>query len=79
MKTYVFQVVLEPDEEGWRAFYEPLEDVGASTWGKTKDEATSNIQEVLSMIVEEFAEEGRPVPATERMSVFEGTVVAVNG
>ena len=79
MKTYVFQVVLEHDEEGWRAFYGPLEDIGASTWGKTRDEALNNIQEVLSMIVEEFAEEGRPVPASKRMSVFEGAVVAVSG
>lgn len=78
MKTYVFRVELEPDEEGWRAFYPPLEDIGASTWGKTREEALKNIQEVLSMILEEFAEEGRPVPVAKQMTVEEGTVVAVS-
>ena len=38
MKTYIFSVSLEPDEEGWRAFYAPLEHIGASTWGKTQEE-----------------------------------------
>ncbi|MCH8309942.1 MAG: hypothetical protein IIB17_05515 [Chloroflexi bacterium] len=57
MKSYVFKVGLEPDEEGWRAFYSPWEEIGASTWGLTQEEALKNIQEVLGMIVEEFAEE----------------------
>ena len=78
MKTYVFQVELEPDEEGWRAFYPPLESIGASTWGKTQEEALQNIQEVLSMIVEGFAEEGKSVPDTERMTVSEGALVTVS-
>ena len=78
VKTYVFQVDLEQDEEGWRAFYLPLEDIGASTWGYTKEEALKNIQEVLLMIVEEFAEEGQPIPFTERMTVSEAHLVAIN-
>jgi len=53
MKSYLFKVELEPDEEGWRAFYPPLEEIGASTWGETQEEALKNIQEVLSMILEE--------------------------
>jgi hypothetical protein len=32
VKSYVFRVELEQDDEGWRAFYPPLEDIGASTW-----------------------------------------------
>ncbi len=78
MKTYVFRVELEPDEEGWRAFYPPLENIGASTWGETQEEALKNIQEVLSMIVEEFTEEGEPVPVTEQMTVSEGALVTVS-
>jgi hypothetical protein len=39
VKTYVFKVEVEPDEDGWRAFYPPLEEIGASTWGYTKEEA----------------------------------------
>lgn len=77
MKSYVFRVELEPDEEGWRALYPPLEDIGASTWGQTQEEAIKNIQEVLSMILEESEEDGQPIPVTERMIVSEGALVAV--
>ena len=78
MKSYVFHVQLEPDEEGWRAFYPPLEEVGASTWGESRADALKNIQEVLTMIVEEFIEEGRPLPATDYMDTIEDAVVAIN-
>ncbi|PKB79246.1 MAG: hypothetical protein BZY88_14360 [SAR202 cluster bacterium Io17-Chloro-G9] len=77
MKTYVFRVELEPDEEGWRAFYPPLESVGASTWGSTQGKALNNIQEVLSMIMEEKADANQPMPPEESVTVSEGTFVAV--
>ena len=54
VQTYVFSVVIEPDEEGWRAFYPSWEHVGASTWGQTREDALKNIQEVLEMILDEF-------------------------
>jgi len=71
MKTYIFRIVLEedrwPDEPEsavvWRAHIPILEaEEGASTWGETKEEALKNIHEVLEMILEEFLEEGRPIP-----------------
>jgi predicted RNase H-like HicB family nuclease len=77
VKTYIFAVSLEPDEEGWRAFYPPLEHVGASTWGETEDEALKHIQEVLSMIVEEFADEGKDIPSSQGLLVTGGAAVAV--
>jgi predicted RNase H-like HicB family nuclease len=77
MQTYLFNVSLEPDEDGWRAFYAPLEHLGASTWGATKDEAVRHISEVLSLILEELAEEGQDIPATEGLSVAQGTVVSI--
>ena len=58
MKSYLFKVELEPDEEGWRAFYPPLEEIGASTWGETQEDALKNIQEVLAMILEESKQDG---------------------
>ena len=76
MKAYVFQVELKPDEEGWRGFYPAWEDIGASTWGNTREEALQNIQEVLGMMIEEFVEEGRPISGTETLSVAEGAAVA---
>ena len=62
MKTYVFQVEMEPDEEGWHIFYPPWRNIGASTWGSTREEALKNIQEVLEMILEDLIEENDPIP-----------------
>ncbi|MDH3599412.1 MAG: type II toxin-antitoxin system HicB family antitoxin [Candidatus Tectomicrobia bacterium] len=77
MKTYVFPVTLESDDEGWRAFYAPLEPMGASTWGATREEALQNIQEVLDMMVEEFLEEGKDIATTEGVVVTEGAAITV--
>ena len=77
MTTYVFQVSLEPDGEGWRAFYAPLEHIGASTWGNTQEEAITHIQEVLSLIVDELLEEGKDIPAVEGLAVTSGAAVAI--
>ena len=77
MKTYMFQVELEPDGDGWHVFFPDWEEIGASTWGYTREEALNHIQEVLSMIIEEFEEEGTPLPATDGMTVCEGPTVAV--
>ena len=54
--------MLEPDEDGWHIYYPPWGKIGASTWGQTKEEALRHIQEVLGMIIEEFEEEGLPLP-----------------
>jgi len=78
VKSYVFRIELEPDEEGWRAFYPPLEEIGASTWGANQQEALKNIQEVLSMIVDEFNEQGQTVPKNEGMFTSDGAAVTVN-
>ena len=75
--TYVFQVTLEADGDGWRAFYTPLEHVGASTWGATQEEAIKHINEVLAMIVDELLEEGEDIPATEGLAVTSGAAVAI--
>ena len=77
MKTYLFHITLEPDEDGWRAFYAPLEHLGASTWGTTQEDAVGHLHDVLAMIVEECIEEGRDLPTTEGLSVAEGTVVSI--
>jgi predicted RNase H-like HicB family nuclease len=60
--TYTFKVVVEPDEECWRAYCPALEAQGAATWGYTREEALRHIREVLEMIVAELVEEGEPVP-----------------
>ena len=78
VKSYVFQIELEPDDDGWRAFCPPWENIGASTWGQTQEEALRNIEEVLAMIIEEFNEGGQPVPLSDKVTVLAGASVAVN-
>ena len=67
MKTYSFKVVIEPDEDAqgnlaWHAYCPALVDVGAATSGRTRDEALKNIHDVVRVIVQEFIDEGTPLP-----------------
>ena len=73
MKTYVLKVRIEPDEDGWRAFYPAWEHVGASTWGCTPEEALKNIQEVLQMVLEDLVEENDPIPEVPEGEGFVST------
>ena len=75
MKSYVFRVVLEEDQDVWRAYVPELEAKGAATWGASRDEALRNIQEVTQMVVEDLLEVGETPPAG--VTVSEHTVVAV--
>jgi len=67
MKTYNFKIVLKPDEDAagkpaWFASCPALESIGGATSGRTRDEALQNINQVIRMIVQEFVEEGKPLP-----------------
>ena len=75
MKSYVFAVVIEPDEDVWRAYVPELESKGAATWGHTKEEALKNIQEVAQMVIEALLEDGEPLPGS--VTVSDQPVVAV--
>jgi predicted RNase H-like HicB family nuclease len=75
MTSYVVQVVVEPDEDVWRAYVPDLESRGAATWGHTRAEALRNIQEVAQMVIEELIEEQAPLP--ESVVASPGAVVAV--
>jgi predicted RNase H-like HicB family nuclease len=75
MTSYVVQVVVEPDEDVWRAYVPDLESRGAATWGQTREEALRNIQEVAQMVIEELIEEQTPLP--ESVHAASGAVVAV--
>jgi predicted RNase H-like HicB family nuclease len=48
--TYTFRIVVEPDEDRWRAYAPALEAQGAAIWGYTREEALASIREVLEMI-----------------------------
>ncbi len=85
MRTYVFKIVLEQDEDfdgnthGWRVYCPALVEQGGSTWGETKEKAVTNIREVLEMTVESMLEHGEPIPTEPEadIQVFEGSRVAV--
>ncbi|MGI8784344.1 MAG: type II toxin-antitoxin system HicB family antitoxin [Acidobacteriota bacterium] len=62
MKSYIFPIAVEKDEDTWRAYIPELEARGAATWGKTKEEALRNIQEVAQMVIEEMLEDGESFP-----------------
>jgi predicted RNase H-like HicB family nuclease len=73
MGTYTFKVVVEPDEDAqgnpaWHAYCPALESIGAATSGKTRQEALRKINEVVHMIVQEFIEEGKPLPDLSAIS-----------
>lgn len=75
MKTYVFRVVVEPDDDRWAASCPALEYLGAATWGNTEEEALKHIHEVVQMVVKELLEEGGPIPSDVQIS--EEPLVAV--
>lgn len=58
MKTYVFEVELEQDEDGrWSATIPAL--AGCSTWGYTKEEALEALREAAQAYLEVSLSEGR--------------------
>ena len=69
MKTYVFRVVVEPDEDRWFAYCPVLEEKGGATWGYAKEEALRNIREVVEMIIESLIEHGEPIPEEQEAEV----------
>ena len=80
MKSYVFKVVIEDDEfeDGRKAFHAycpALENLGAATWGFTKEEALKNIREVVQMVIEELVEEGKQIPRDGIVAELESPAV----
>ena len=69
-KTYVLHVAFEQDEDGrWSAWVPGL--TGCSTWGYTKEEARSNLQEEARMFIDVLLEHGEALP--------EGIILAIDG
>ena len=76
MKTYIFTIAIEEADGAWHACVPDLEAKGAATWGKSRDEAVRNTQEVMQMIVEEMLEDGERLP--EGVQISERPAVAVS-
>lgn len=75
MKSYLFPVVVERDEDVWRAYVPDLEARGAATWGHTKEEALRNIQDVAQLVIEQLLEDHESLPAS--VSISDRPVVSI--
>ena len=79
IKTYLFKIIVEPDEDRWVAYCPVLKDKGGATWGYTKKEALKNIREVMQMTVESMIEHGEKIPEKpeEEVRIFFEPSVAI--
>jgi predicted RNase H-like HicB family nuclease len=73
MKTYVFRVVIEPDEDRYYAEVPALPD--CHSWGYTYEEALKHIKEAAELCLEIMAEDGESIP--EDVQVSQEPLVAV--
>ena len=67
MKTYVFRVVIEPDEDRYYAEVPALPD--CHTWGYTYEEALKNIKEAAELCVEIMIEDGELIPQEDSQTL----------
>lgn len=61
MKTYLFRVELQREEDGrWSVWVSGMP--GLASWGHTKEEALRNIQDAAEAYIEDMLEAGEPIP-----------------
>lgn len=77
MKSYLFRVVIEQDEDVYHAYCPALK--GCHTWGKTVAEAYANIQEAIQAYVESLLKSGESVPVGKDVGIeeFPEPIVAI--
>ena len=78
MKTYVFPVELEQEEDGrWSASIPLLP--GCATWGRTKEEALKSLQEATKAYLEVLLEREGSLPKEleEKVTVLPESSVVV--
>jgi predicted RNase H-like HicB family nuclease len=72
MKTYVFRVVIEPDEDRYHAEIPVLP--GCYSWGHTYEEALRNIKEAAELWVETLTEDGESIPQEDPKVIKEAPI-----
>ena len=77
MKTYVFGVELQREDDGrWSVWIPALP--GLTSWGHTKEEALRNIHDAAEAYVEDMLEAGESIPIESgKVDVIERPAVAV--
>lgn len=77
MKTYVFKVAVEREEDGrWSASIPVLP--GCATWGYTKEEALESLEEAAKAYLEVLAEQGKVAPLTEKVLIIPEHAITVS-
>ena len=66
-----YTIVIRPDDNGTFIAYVPAIP-GCHAWGRTPDEARSELANVFEMIKEEYEQEGRPLPSDVELTVSHG-------
>jgi predicted RNase H-like HicB family nuclease len=74
-KSYLFRVVLESYDTGWRASCPALLRYGATAWGSTRDGAIHRLQETVEPIVLQLVEQDKTLP--EDVFISAEPVVAI--
>ena len=76
MKTYIFRIEIEQEEDGrWSAEIPALP--GCATWGYTEDEARRSIEEAGQLYIESLLAHGEPIPSEARSDAMEEPAVAI--
>ena len=70
LNTYIFEIIIEPDEEGFHVYCPLLK--GCHTWGKDRKEAMKNIEEAVELYIEDMLEAGDPLPDEARLKQVRG-------
>jgi len=61
MKTYIFTVGIEQEEDGrWSAWVDALP--GCAVWGHSKHEALEALQEAAHAYIQVLVDKGQPIP-----------------
>jgi predicted RNase H-like HicB family nuclease len=74
-RSYIFRVVIEPDEDVYHAYCPALK--GCHSWGHTYAEALANIQEAVQCHVEALLQAGDPIPTEPSSDVEVKPALAV--
>lgn len=78
MKTYIFPLEIEEEEDGrWSATVPELP--GCATWGYSREEALASLQEAIKAYLEVLIEEQGALPREieEKATVIPGSSIAV--
>ena len=76
MKTYIFPVELELEEDGrWSATVQSLP--GCATWGYSKEKALQALQEATHAYIPTLLEQGRNIPSSKDIQIKEVPTISV--